>query len=108
MQQARHEAEAQVAAPTRRRTRARRAALVVGLALVTAPLVAAPALSAPNDNSRLSQLRSQASTAGDDIGVRDAQADDAAARLDDVKAQVATATSSLNDARNQLRNARND
>jgi murein DD-endopeptidase MepM/ murein hydrolase activator NlpD len=96
--------------PTRRtsartRSRARRTLGAAGLALLVAPLLAAPARSAPED---LNQLRAQTSSAGDDLGVRDAEADTAAARLSDVRTQIAAAQTALDTARSSLRDARND
>src|SRR4051794_416033 len=100
------------ARPDRSRTsfrfslRTRRLLGAAALAVLSAPLLAAPAISAPSNPPKLEDLRAQTSAAGDDLGVRDAEADAAAARLDDVRQQVAAATTQLNDARNQLRDAR--
>lgn len=84
--------------------RRRRVLAATALALLAAPLVVAtPASSAPN---KLDQIRAETSAAADDLGVRDAQADDAAARLNDVRQKASAAAAKLGDARNRLRDAR--
>jgi murein DD-endopeptidase MepM/ murein hydrolase activator NlpD len=89
-------------------SRIARLAVAAGLALLVAPLIAAPARSTPADPRRLDQLRTQTSAAGDDLGVRDAEADAAAARLDDVRQQVTVSQAALDTTRSQLRVARGD
>src|SRR4051794_1609387 len=86
--------------------RRRRLLGAAALALLSAPLIAAPAISAPNSSQKLEDLRTQTSAAGDDLGVRDAEADAAAARLNDVRQQVSAAKTRLDDARTQLADAR--
>jgi murein DD-endopeptidase MepM/ murein hydrolase activator NlpD len=88
--------------------RSRRLAVAVGAALLLAPMGAAPASSAPAGQSPLSQLRGQTSAAADDLGVRDADAEAAAARLNDVRQQVAVAQGTLDSANSQLSAARGD
>ncbi len=87
-------------------TRARRLLGAAALAVLAAPLIAAPAVSAPSNPQKLEDLKAQTSAAGDDLGVRDADADAAAARLNDVRQQVTVAKARLDGARGQLRDAR--
>src|SRR4051812_14342715 len=86
--------------------RRRRLLGAAALALLTAPLIAAPAMSAPNNPQKLEDLRAQTSAAGDDLGVRDAEADAAAAQVDNVRQQVTAAKTRLDAAHAQLRDAR--
>ncbi|HSP37167.1 MAG TPA: peptidoglycan DD-metalloendopeptidase family protein [Frankiaceae bacterium] len=76
-------------------------------ALISAPLLAAPAHSAEAP-SGLGQLQSQTSAAADDLGVRDAEAENAAAALADVRSRIAAAQSTLDGAQGQLQSARAD
>jgi murein DD-endopeptidase MepM/ murein hydrolase activator NlpD len=91
-----------------RSVRARRFGVALGLALLVAPAIAGTAHSAPDDQSRLNDLRRQAAAAADDLGVRDAQADDAQARVAEASGQVAKAEAALGDARHHLVDAQRE
>ncbi len=78
------------------------AAALLTTCLTSSPMRHVPALRPAAD------LQNQTSAAADDLGVRDGEADAAAARLDEVTKQVADARTALATAQAQLAGARGD